>query len=100
MMVGMPGWLGFDLPSQSKSFASRSYGKRAELSRVPQTAMLLMRTSHPLRPALGHSKLQAPDERGLQAGCNQSLSVPFPLTSFWESSRLLTLHASHVKLQI
>jgi hypothetical protein len=100
VMVGMPGRLGYELPQRGKSDAKQSYGKRAEGCPVCQTAVLLLRVGNPVRPAFGHSKFQVLDERGLQAGCNQNLSVPSPITSFWESSRLLTLHASHVKLQI
>jgi hypothetical protein len=100
MTVGMSSWFGFGLPHQGKSDPDQSYGKRLEACSVCQTAVLLSRIGNPLRPAFGHWKFQGLDIRGLQSGCNQNLSVPSPITSFWESSRLLTLHASHVKLQI
>jgi len=100
VLVGMPSWFGFELPLRGESDAGQSYGRRAEGCPVFQTALVLSRISNPVRPALGHSKFQVQRVHGLHSCSNPNRSAPSQTNSRWESSRLMTLHASRVKLQI
>ncbi len=99
-MVGIQSSLGTELPSHGHSGSRRSYVPRVEGRPVCQSAVLFARVGNPIRPAFGHWKPQVLDTHTLQTGCNQGLSLPSPIASFWECQRSPTLYASQVKLQI